>query len=444
MSSSLPTRTAPPAGAGWFAHRSVAGLAADLRAGRLTACDLVAAALAEIERWDPVVNAFVTVDEAGARRAAEQADRELADGVDRGPLHGIPIAVKDLIDVRGLPTTAGSRHFAGAVAADDADCVRRLRAAGAIVLGKTATHEIALGPTGDRAAGGPTRNPHLPSHMAGGSSSGSAAAVAAGMVPLALGTDTGGSVRVPAALCGVVGLKPTHGALSLHGVLPLAPSLDTVGPLARTAADCRLLWTVLSGTRPVSGTTPLAWMAPEQIHPTLPEVTAVVRAGLGDLTEVTEVAEVTVPGVAELREAYPVLQGSEAFAVHAERFAAAPELFGEEVRERLRAGSEVRGWEYVRARELRDRVRADVLGLLRRHGFLALPTVPLPAPPVDARTSAVGDVRAALLSLASPWSVLGLPALSVPAGLAGELPVGLQLVGPPGSEHRLLAIAEQL
>ncbi|AIJ24844.1 amidase [Amycolatopsis methanolica] len=438
MSSSLGTRLSPPPGAGWFAHRPVAGLAADLRAGRLTPRDLVETALAELARWEPVINAFVTVDEAGARAAADQAGRELAAGVDRGPLHGVPVAVKDVIDVRGLPTTAGSRQFAGHVAAADADCVRRLRTAGAIVLGKTATHEIAFGPTGDRAANGPARNPYDPDRMTGGSSSGSAAAVAAGVVPLALGTDTGGSVRIPAACCGIVGLKPTHGALSTHGVLPLAPSLDTVGPLARTAADARLLWTIMSGTEH-RGTTPrAAWLPPDTIHPTAPDVTATVREHLRGLDEVV------VPQAEALRTAYVAIQGSEAYAVHAERLTDRPDRFGDEVRDRLRAGGEVRGWEYVRARELRDRVRGEVLDLLREHGILALPTTPLPAPPIDDRTSDVGDVRAALLSLTSPWSVLGLPALSVPAGLAGELPVGLQLVGPPGSEHDLLTIAEHL
>ncbi|MDQ0380236.1 amidase [Amycolatopsis thermophila] len=414
MSSSLGTRLAPPPGAGFFAHRSVAELAADLRSGRVTARELTETALAEAARWQTVINAFTTLDD-GARRAADEADRELATGRDRGPLHGIPIAIKDLIDVRGLPTTAGSRHFAGHVAERDADCVRRLRAAGAVVLGKTATHEIALGPTGDRAAAGPTRNPYEPGRMSGGSSSGSAAAVAAGVVPLALGTDTGGSIRIPAALCGVVGLKPTHGAVSPDGVLPLAPSLDTVGPLARTAADCRLLWTVLSGTTPSLESGRLVEVAPEEI-----------------------------PHAGELRAAYAVIQGSEAFAVHAERFRDAPELFGDEVRDRLRAGSEVRGWEYVRARDLRDRVRDDVRKLFQDNAFLILPTVPMTAPPVDARTCDLGDVRTALLSLTSPWSVLGLPALSIPAGLAGDLPTGLQLVGPPGSEHRLLTLAETL
>lgn len=445
MSSSLETRLRPPPDAGFFAHIGVAELATDLRAGRVSSRDLVETALNEAARWQPVLNAIVTLDENGARAAADQADQELAAGVDHGPLHGIPIAVKDLIDVRGLPTTAGSRHFAGNIAREDADCVRRLREAGAIILGKTTTHEFAYGPTGDRSATGPTRNPYATGHMSGGSSSGSAAAVAAGIVPLALGTDTGGSVRIPAACCGLVGLKPTHGAVATDGVFPLAQSFDTVGPLARTAADCRLLWTVTAAGHRSSVATPrIGWVPPDSIHPTTPEITGLARDLVGDLI----IGEVSVPELRELHAAYRTIQGSEAYAVHAERLATAPDLFGEEVRERLRAGGEALGWEYVRARDFSDRVRKTISDLLRNHDFLALPTIPLSPPTLDSRAGSIGgeavDVRVALLALTSPWSVLGLPAISVPAGLVDGLPVGLQLVGPPGSEHRLLTVAENL
>ncbi|GLY63559.1 amidase [Amycolatopsis taiwanensis] len=445
MSSSLETSLDPPPGAGYFARVGVAELATELRAGRVSSRDLVETALGEAARWQPVLNAFVTIDETGARAAAEKADRELAAGVDRGPLHGLPIAVKDIIDVHGLPTTAGARHFAGHIASRDADCIRPLREAGAVILGKTTTHEFACGPTGDRSASGPTRNPYATGHMAGGSSSGSAAAVAAGIVGLALGTDTGGSVRIPAACCGVVGLKPTHGAVATTGVFPLAPSLDTVGPLARTAADCRLLWTVMTaGHRQPVAAPRIGWVPPDSIHPTAPEITSLAR----DLTKDLIIGEVTVPAVKELRAAYRTIQGSEAYAVHAERLATAPELYGDEVRDRLRTGGQARGWEYVRALELRDRVRGAVTDLLRQQDFLALPTIPLSPPTLDSRDETIGgeavDVRAALLALTSPWSVLGLPAVTVPAGLVDGLPVGLQLVGPPGTEHRLLTVAEYL
>jgi 1-carboxybiuret hydrolase len=443
--SSLETGFGPPPEAGCFAQVDVAELAGELRTGRRTARDLVEAALDAAHRWQPVLNAFVTLDAAGARAAADEAVRELAAGVDRGPLHGIPIAIKDLVDVRGLPTTAGSRHLAGHRAAADAACVRRLRAAGAVIIGKTTTHEFAYGPTGDRSATGPTRNPYATGHMAGGSSSGSAAAVAAGIVPLALGTDTGGSIRIPAACCGVVGLKPTHGAVAVDGVVPVAPALDTVGPLARTAADCRLLWTALTTARRSSAGRPkIGWVHPDSIHPTVPAITRLTRNMVGDLV----IGEIDAPEIGELREVYRVVQGSQAYAGHAERLDAAPELYGAEVRQRLLAGGAVRGWEYVRALEVRERARATVAALLRDHDLLALPTIPLPPPALDSRVARIDgepvDVPAALLALTAPWSVLGLPAVSLPAGFVDGLPAGLQLVGPPGSELRLLAVAEHL
>ncbi|MEV0592890.1 amidase [Nonomuraea cavernae] len=308
-----------PLSSGPFAGRTVTELARDLRAGRTTSAELVELALDAIAELDPPLNAFVTVDADGARAAALRADGELAEGADRGPLHGVPVGVKDLIMVAGLPVTMGSRHFSGHVAEADAECVTRLRRAGAVIVGKTTTHEFAYGPTGDRSATGPSRNPHDPARMSGGSSGGSAAAVAAGMVPLTLGTDTGGSVRIPAALCGVAGFKPAYAAIPAGGVFPLSKTLD---------------------------------------HARLAEI---------------------------------------------------------------------------------------VGALFDRHDVLALPTVPLTAPLLDRRETEVDGepvaVRAALLALTSPWNVLGLPALTVPAGTIDGLPAGLQLVCRPGREHLLLSAA---
>ncbi|GLY89512.1 amidase [Actinoallomurus iriomotensis] len=445
------SRLPSPAGAGYFARHTVTGLTGELRAGRVSPEDLVEQALAAAARLEPELNAFVTLDETGARVAARRATEELAAGVDRGPLHGIPVAVKDVVDTAGLRTTMGSRHFADRVPDRDATCVRRLRAAGAVIIGKTATHEFAYGPTGDRAAGGATRNPYRPERMAGGSSSGSAAAVAAGVVPVSVGTDTGGSVRIPAALCGVVGLKPSHGAVPVDGVYPVAPSLDTVGPLARTAADCRLLWNVLAGrTAAERDDAPpmvrrVGWIPPDTIHPTSPRVAEAARACLAGGGIAVE--EVAVPEAAALARAYHTIQGSEVYAVHADRMATAADLYDEEVAERLRGAARVRGWEYVRACDLRDRAREAVAALLRVHDLLALPTVPIPAPPLDARAragDAGADVRTALLALTSPWSVLGLPAVTLPAGLVDGLPAGLQLMAPVGGEELLLAVAQEL
>ena len=428
---------------GYFATRTVAGLAADLRAGRVTPAALVEHALSSAAD-NAALNAFVMLDEAGALAAAADAERELASGVDRGPLHGIPVAVKDMIDVAGLPTGLGSRLYGTRIAERDADCVAAVRAAGAIVIGKTTTHELAYGPTGDRSATGPTHNPHRLTAMSGGSSAGSAAAVAAGVVPLALGTDTGGSVRIPAACCGIVGLKTTHGRLSVDGVFPLSTSLDIVGPLARTAADCALLWQALSGEppAPLDGQPRIGWIAP--FHPTSAAVTALARKAAERLGPLAAV-EV---GWNSLHTVYRAIQSSETYAVHADRAPAFDELLNPEVAARIRAAAEVRGWEYVRALRQREELREIFLTTMAQHDVLALPTIPFTAPPIDARTTDVDgaavDVRAGLLSLTSPWNVLGAPAISVPAGFVSGLPVGLQLVAAPGRESLLLALAEQL
>ena len=459
---------------GHFAGRTIDELARDLRERRATATDLVRHALDAIAALDPPLNAFVSVDAEGARAAARQADRELADGVDRGPLHGIPVAVKDLVMVAGMPATMGSRHFAGYLPAEDAACVALLRQAGAIVVGKTTTHEFAYGPTGDRSANGPSRNPWDPARMSGGSSGGSAVAVAAGMVPLAIGTDTGGSVRIPAALCGVAGFKPAYGAIPADGVFPLSRTLDHVGVLAATEQDCLTAYHALTpapgapGTamdtgaplsgnpRTASGTgAPLpgnaagaprvAWLAPEDLFATDPRVAAAARAaleaGVGPLDEL----RLSVADVAEFRETYVAIQSSETAAVHATRLAEAPELFDPEVLARLKAATGMPGWRYVRALEARTRLAETVAALFGRHDVLALPTVPLTAPLLDSRETDLDDrpvaVGAALLSLTSPWNVLGLPALTVPAGLVDGLPVALQLVCRPGHEHLLFEAA---
>ena len=449
---SAPTRqTEPGTVGGYFTGRTVAGLGRSLRAGTVTAVELVEGALASISELDAGLGAFVTVAAERALAAARRADADLAAGADRGPLHGIPVGVKDLIEVEGLPTTMGSAHFAGHVSTVDAECVRRLRAAGAVVVGKTTTHEFAYGPTGDRSANGASRNPHDPTRMSGGSSGGSAVAVAAGMVPLALGTDTGGSIRIPAALCGVAGFKPAHGAIAAEGVFPLASTLEDVGVLARTAEDCRVVYRVLADL-PDLPTGPgtadmdvrrIGWVRPGALFETDHDVERPARAALSSVG--AEVEEVEFPAAEGIHEAYFAIQGSEAYAVHADRVTGDPGLFDPEVLDRLRQAGEIQGWRYVRALWLRDRLRSELSALLSRYDVLALPTTPLVAPPLGARTAQINGtavgVRQALLSLTSPWNVFGLPALSVPAGLVGGLPAGLQLVTGSGREDLLFAVA---
>ncbi|HEY1571837.1 MAG TPA: amidase [Pseudonocardiaceae bacterium] len=435
------------AGTGPFAGASIADLAERLRAGAATSADLVEAALAAADDTGATLNCYVTVDHAGAHRAAEQADRELAAGIDRGPLHGIPVGVKDLIDTAGLRTTCGSRHFDQRVPTTDAAVVTALRQAGAVIVGKTHTHQFAYGPTGDVAHTGPARNPHDPNKMTGGSSSGSAAAVAAGLLPAALGTDTGGSVRIPAALCGIVGLRPTQGRLSGAGVFPLSDTLDTVGPMAATVEDTRLLWAALTG-RPV--TFPLVdglrigvvrseltdRVVPSQAKALDTAVTMLREAGFA-------VRDEPVPALGDLGPVYANIQGPEARAVHADRVANEADGYEPEVLARLERAAEVQAWEYIRAMATRQRLRADETNA----EILVLPTVPIEAPPVGARDVDLGagwtNPTPALLSGTAGWSVLGLPAISVPVPGDG-LPGSVQLVGRAGTDSQVLAIARVL
>ncbi|MEU6988575.1 amidase [Streptomyces sp. NPDC046324] len=424
-------------------------LAEALRLGDTTVEALTRRALARIEDQNGELGAFAVVDREGAVSAALQADAELSDGIDRGPLHGIPVAVKDLIDVAGLPATRGSAHFASHRAAEDAECVQRLRAAGAVIIGTTVTHEFGYGPTGDRSWHGPARNPHELSRMAGGSSGGSAAAVAAGLVPVALGTDTGGSSRIPAALCGIAGYKPAFGRVPSDGVFPLAPSLDHVGVLGATARDCQLVMDALAPTHsaphPPAGTVArIGWLEATSHAPVTSAVADLTRRSLSqhDVTQVPhDAADV-------MWEAFSAIQTSEAFATHADRVRDRPELFDAEVLARLHSAAETPGWLYIRAQHAREAARVFMSGLLERFDLLASPTVGITAPLLGQREVTVNgsphSVRSTLLALTSPWNLLGFPALTIPAGYVDQLPAGVQLICPPGREDLLFTVADSI
>jgi aspartyl-tRNA(Asn)/glutamyl-tRNA(Gln) amidotransferase subunit A len=440
--------------AGPFSGVPLASITAQLRDGGTDPVELARRSLAAIEASQPVVNAFVTVDRGGALAAAERARDELARGADRGPLHGIPVAVKDIVDTAGLVTTMGSRHFAGHVPDSDADVVSRLRAAGSVIVGKTTTHEFAYGPTGDRAANGPCANPHDPGRMAGGSSAGSAAAIAAGLVPLAIGTDTGGSVRIPAALCGVAGIRPSPLRVPDRGVFPLSWSLDSVGVLASDVAGTAVGWAVLSGAPPTIAAHAASAPAPGALRVGLADgfdrLDPVVHNGLANLVDRlarsgARLTHVTVPDVEELRWLYRTIQSAEAVSIHYERMTSAPQLFDPEVLQRLQAASEIPARDYARALRRLGEVRATAGRLLDDVDVLLLPTVPVLAPPLGARDTDIGggwtSPRDALLAHTSPFSSLGLPAISIPVPVPGALPVGVQLVGAPGADESLLAVA---
>lgn len=453
---------------GFFAGRTLADLGRALRSGEESAKGLLEHALESIDadlnaadpNAAPDLNAFVTVDREGAEAAAARADEELASGVDRGPLHGVPVAVKDIIDVAGLPTGMGSAHFAGHVAETDAACVTMLRDAGAVIVGKTGTHEFAYGGSGDVSVNGPVRNPHDRERMSGGSSAGSAVAVAAGMVPLAIGTDTGGSVRIPASFCGIAGFKPPYGVIPTGGVFPLSPSLDHVGFLAGSAGDCRIAYQALTGPADAALTGPadaskgaskdgdavpspggetvphgrVAWIEPEAADP---DVTRTVRALFPD-------APAEPLDLFELRRVFRAIQDCEAYEIHAERVAEAPERYQPPTLERLRHASQTPGWRYIRAFRERDEFARQVAGLLDRYDLLALPTMPMTAPMIGETEGPLGRHAPALVSLTCAWNVLGLPALSVPAGTVRGMPVGAQLVTRRGAESLLFDAAARL
>ena len=425
-------------------------LAADVRAGRTGPVELVERALARLAECDADVRAFVHVDAEGA---LEQARAAAAQRDGRGPLHGVPVAVKDLFDVAGQVTRAGSAVPPGPPAVLDAPAVVRLREAGAVVLGRTRTHEFAWGITTQHAVLGGTADPWDTTRVPGGSSGGSAAAVAAGVVPLALGTDTGCSIRLPAAWCGLVGHKPTYDTVPRGGVLPLATSLDHVGALVRTAADARLALAVLQG-RALPAPVAVAELRAGLVEaPAAPGVAralagAVERAAAAGL----RLERADQPIADRLVEVYGAVQGEEALALHraAGRWPQHAAAYGPDVRARLRACERLTPDALTQARDLREQLRRDTAALFERVDLVLLP-VAVCGPPTTAQPDRAvlaqgpGRVRDGVL----PWTVwanlCGLPACSVPAGLDDDgLPVGLQVIGPPGADARVLDAAAAL
>jgi aspartyl-tRNA(Asn)/glutamyl-tRNA(Gln) amidotransferase subunit A len=439
--------------AGPFDGLTVHGAARALRDGTIDPVTLVERTIDAIGASQPTLNAFARVDPDGALRAAAAARDELARGTDRGVLHGLPVAVKDIVDTAGVATTMGSRHFAGNVPARDAEVVTRLRAAGAVVVGKTTTHEFAYGPFGDRSADGPCANPHDPTRMSGGSSGGSAAAVAAGLVPLAVGTDTGGSVRIPAALCGVVGIRPTIGTVPGDGVFPLSWSLDTPGVLAADVAGTAAGWRVLAGARgdrpprPDAATLRVGLVSGPWFDRLDDTVRARFDAFVAALSaRVAGVGPVAVADAEDLHAMYVTVQSAEAAAIHRDRMTREPHLFDPEVRQRLEIAMTVPGYAYASALRRLTGLRASAADRLAGFDLLVLPTVPVVAPPLYTRDAVGGwpSAREALLGHDALWGVLGMPALSVPIPNPGGLPVGAQLVGAPGGDAALLAMAETI
>jgi aspartyl-tRNA(Asn)/glutamyl-tRNA(Gln) amidotransferase subunit A len=437
--------------------------ASDLLQGRkLSPVELTNACLARIERLNPVLNAFITVTGEQALADARAAEAEIARGRRRGPLHGIPIALKDLFDTAGVRTTAGSAVFADRVPPEDAEVVRRLKASGAVLLGKLNMHEFAYGDTSAQTHFGPVRNPWDRSRISGGSSGGSAAAVAARLCFGALGSDTGGSVRQPAAYCGIVGLKPSYGLVSTRGVVPLSWSLDHVGPMCRTVADAAMLLQPIAGydaldINSVNAVVPDYRKALRQKVSALrigipravfydmldPDIEQAVRQALAVIARLTaSTRDVELPPYQTL----PVV-GAEAWVFHAPYFTKTPQLYQPGTRQRLQGGSAVSAAAYIEGRRELERLRRAVAGVFSAVDLLVTPTTPVLPQTVDEAVNnpALPPPGGVALSLRNtqPFDIFGLPSISVPCGFSRSgLPIGLEISGPRLGETQVLALAQ--
>ena len=454
-------------------YGSIAQIAAQIRKGEISPVELIEMTLEAIDLCEPQLNAFITIFREESLESARGAEAEIRSGQDLGPLHGLPIALKDIIYVEGTRSTAGSNFFSAESPQLDAALVSKLRDAGAIIIGKTNLHEFAFGVTTENPHFGATANPWDTSRVPGGSSGGSAAAVVAGCCAGALGSDTGGSIRIPAAVCGHVGLKPTFGRISVHGVLALAQSLDTVGPMCRYVHDVALMMNTLSGydprdvhceDQPVPDYTeglgqPIrgrrAGIPKQHFFENLdPEVERTVHEAIKTLEELGgDIIELDLPSAEAGHEVTLTLLTAEAGQFHEERLAAHREDYGVDVRELLENGLSLSASDYVNAVRVREIVKREFVQAFEEVDCILSPTAPIPAPLRSTHDLSGGSesnrIRPRLTRNTRLINLLGLPSISVPCGFAQVensdskegLPVGLQISGPWWSEKTLLQIA---
>lgn len=421
-------------------------IAADVRSGRTTAMAVAEACLAALAAEGPQWRAVTRILADRARQEAAQVDAAFAAGQDPGALAGVPYGVKDLFDISGLPTTAGSSLYADAPpASQDAEAIRRLRAAGAVLVATLNMDEFAYGFATINAHHGTTSNPHDPSRLAGGSSGGSAAAVAAGLLPFSLGSDTNGSVRVPASLTGLYGLKPTHGALPMGGVFPFAESFDDVGPFALSVKDMRQIWAVLTQTSLPDNDGAdfrIARLGGRFAVNVDPDQTAAIDAIAPDAPVID------MPDIARARSAAFLITAAEGGALHREALTRDAMAFDPATRDRLLAGALLPGVVYEEAQAFRRSFRQRILDLVADFDILLAPATPCVAPLIDDPRILIDGVltpaRADLGIHSQPVSFTGLPSLAVPLRRPGRLPIGLQLIGKPGSEPLLFRFAAML
>lgn len=427
-------------------------IAEQVRQGAISPLELTGECLSRIEKLNPVLNAFITVTAESALEEARVAEEAIRHGSWRGPLHGIPIALKDLIDTAGIPTTAASAQYQNRIPAQDAAVVRRLKQAGAIFLGKHNLHEFAYGGSSVISHFGAVRNPWNPEYIAGGSSGGSASAVAAGLCYAAIGTDTAGSIREPASICGIVGLKPTYGAVSTQGIIPLALSFDHAGPLTTSVADAVLMFRAiadsaapdLDGVKAIStGRRRLRIGIPrpyfyEGLHD---EVATAIDQALGVIASFgLELQQISLSVYTDR-----ALQSAESYAYHREMAASAPRLYQPETLGRILTGEKIGAEDQARLRGELQEARRTIVDIFEKIDLLITPTVPIPPPTILALKSNPDSLRSTellMLRNTRPFNVWGLPAISQPCGFTRSgLPVGMQIAGAPGREDQVLAMA---
>ncbi len=444
-----------------LSYLTIAGAAAGLRTKQFSSTELTKSQLDRILALDAKVNSYITVTPEVALAQAKQADAELAQGTARGPLHGVPIALKDLYTTKGIRTTGHSAVLQDWVPDSDATVTTRLRQAGATLLGKLAMHEFAFGGPAFDTPFPPARNPWNLDHITGGSSSGSGAALAAGLCLGSLGSDTGGSIRGPASLCGIVGLKPTYGRASRVGVLPLSWSLDHVGPMTRTVEDCALMLQAIAGhdpKDPASANVPVSdysaslkagakglklgvprsWFA--EGEGTAPETLAALDAALKVLEGLgATVVELDGQPFIDARAANTTILVAEAYAYHEQNLKTQPENYGSSVRSRFRAGALISAADYIQALRARTVICATVAGMLETVDAIVSPSSPAPAPTFADFSP---DSMFKNPSFTNPYNLTGLPAISIPCGFSAlGLPIGLQIATKPFTEALTLQIA---
>ncbi len=445
-------------------YQTIGELAPKLQRKELSPVELTEAVLKRTEALNPKLNAYLTILEKEALQQARQAEQEIFSGHWRGPLHGIPIAVKDLFHTDGVKTTAGSAILRDFTPQENATVVQRLLDAGIVLTGKLNMHEFAFGVTNENPHFGDAHNPWDTNRITGGSSGGSAAAVAAGLSVASLGTDTGGSIRTPSSLCGVVGLKPTFGRVSKHGVVPLSWSLDHVGPIARSVEDVAILLEAIAGhdmkdptskkreigsyrNALASGTRGLrAGVVRNYYIGAEPDVENNFREAIKSLeTAGLHVSEVEIPELDAALFAEMIMISAEASAYHHESLAASPTAFGADVRILLEAGELISAVQYIKAQQARRLIQEGFRRVFDQFDVLLAPSVPLTATPIGVRQLQTGgmpiDVTMAFVQFAAPANLAGLPSLSVPTGLSAEgLPTGMQIIGKPFGEETVLRV----